>query len=170
MAKTTNTTETGTGRESRWRRWLLVASLGFNLLVLGLVAGAVIRGEPPSGRAPRFDLTVGPLTRALGDDDRQAIRDELQDRHPFDRDDRRAMRQDSVEMLDILRADSFDADAFREVLTRQRQRLALAQDAGIDQLILRIEAMTAEARVDFAERLTHEMRHMLRDRDRDRDD
>lgn len=167
MAKTTNTTETGSGRESRWRRWLLVVSLGFNLLVLGLVAGAVIRGEPPSGRAPRFDLTVGPLTRALGDEDRQAIRDGLQDRHPFGRDDRRAMRQDAGEMLDILRADRFDAEAFREVLTRQRARLALAQDAGIDQLILRIEAMSEDGREDFAERLSQEMRHMLRDRDRD---
>src|SRR5690606_38676390 len=33
-------------RPRRWTRWLLVVSLGLNLLVIGLAAGTILRGPP----------------------------------------------------------------------------------------------------------------------------
>lgn len=157
--------DVSSGREARWRRWLLVVSLGLNLIVIGLVAGAVLRGGPPGHAAPRFDLTVGPLTRALDEGDRREMRAALERNRPFQAADRAAMRQDFSEMVTLLKADRFDADQFRAVMTRQRARLAGVQEVVLDEFIQRIEAMSPDARAAFADRLRHELREERNIRD-----
>jgi len=140
-----------------WRKWLLVGSLGLNLMVAGLVAGAMLGGGP-DGRPSRLDLTVGPLTRAMAEEDRVALREQLRAQGAFDHRERVAMRADMSVMLGLVRAETFDAEAFRDVVLRQRARLANGQDRVLAVVVLQIESMSPEGRAAFADRLEDQLR------------
>lgn len=153
-----------TPKTQSWQRWLLVGSLALNLLVLGAIGGAVLKGGP-SGPGNRIDLTTGPLTRAMTSEDRSAIRDVLRASRAFGPQDRAAIREDMQSLLALLAADPFDAEAFRAVLDRQRSRLTAGQDAALDALTAQIETMTPQARAEFAERLQDQLRRGPSSRD-----
>lgn len=146
---------------SRLRRIILPISLALNVLVIGLILGAILNG--PDGRNPRaVDLSLGPLTRALSEDDRRAIGQTI--RAEIARGDRPSPQTRSArggelaKMLELLRADPFDAAAFTELLARQRARADNWAQAGTDALSARLSAMPAEERAAFADRLERELR------------
>lgn len=162
---------------ARWRNWLLVASLALNLLVLGAVAGALVRGGPMPGGA-RFDLSAGPLTRALSDADRNALRDHLRDHRAFRQNGRAAIREDMRELQRLLRAETLDVTALGAVLARQSARLVEGQNAAIEAITARVEEMSYADRIAFADRLADQSDRRLprdgghgpdRDRERGRD-
>lgn len=141
----------------RWGRILLVASLALNLAVIGIVAGAVFMGGKKGGHQ-RFDLTVGPLTRAMEPEQRDAVREALRESGAFERGERSAIRVDVAVLTATLRADVFDETAFREALNRQRARLQTAQDAMLDAVAASVTDMTPKDRAAFADRLEEQMR------------
>ena len=63
---------------SRWLKPVLMASVALNLAIAGLVLGAWL-GDGPRKGLPR-DLSFGPFSEALGDQDRRALRKALMDR------------------------------------------------------------------------------------------
>ena len=150
---------------TRSMRALLIGSLALNLLVLGLLAGAVIRGPDGFRRASGVDLALGPIVQALGPEDRDAIRadlrgrDALQQRGPRDRD-----RQVTA-LLTALRAPVYDPAAVEAALNGPRDRALAVQQVAQQALLARITAMTPAARQTFADRLADQMDH---DRDDDR--
>ncbi|MBT8411625.1 MAG: periplasmic heavy metal sensor [Octadecabacter sp.] len=156
QTKDTQTDPTGSGK-GRWRKWLLVGSLGLNLMVAGLVAGAMLGGGP-DGRPSRLDLTVGPLTRAMAEEDRASLRAQLRAQGAFDHRERIAMRADMVVMLGLVRAETFDTEAFRDVVLRQRTRLANGQDRVLAVVASQIANMSREDRAAFADRLEDQLR------------
>jgi len=148
---------TNTDKKPRnWTRIVLVLSLGLNLAVAGMVAGFAFAGDKRSPQ--RFDLTVGPLTRAMDDNARAAVRDALRDSGVFDRADRGAMRTDMTALVSLLRADQFDSAAFQDVLGRQRARLQAGQDTVLAVVTQQITNMTAQDRAAFADRLERQLR------------
>ena len=78
-----------------WVRVLLVVSLALNLLVIGAVAGVIIKGGPfKHGGPPHMAQGgVGPLTQALSKEDRRAIGREMRQKGQQSGWDRRAHRQ-----------------------------------------------------------------------------
>lgn len=144
-------------KTGRWQRILLVLSLGVNLAVVGLVVGLAV-GDGPRDRIQRFDLTVGPLTRAMEPDRRDAVRDALRESGAFRPSDRDGMRADVNALLGNLRADTFDEDEFRDVLLRQRVRLESGQAAVLDAVAGQISDMDANERAAFADRLEEQLR------------
>ncbi|MCF2904587.1 periplasmic heavy metal sensor [Octadecabacter sp. CECT 8868] len=145
------------GKTKRWQRVLLVSSLALNLVVLGVVAGAVFNGGPP-GSSQRFDLTAGPLTRAMDDDNRAAVRTALRESDVFQRRDRSAMNEDMQALVATIRAEAFDSEKFLEILQRQRRRLQVGQDAVLDVVSAEIGNMSLEERSAFADRLESQSR------------
>lgn len=141
----------------RWTRILLVLSLALNLVVIGVVAGSVFGGGS-KGQNQRFDLTVGPLTRAMDDDRRDAVRDALRNSGVFGRDNHNALRTDMQALVETLRAQDFDSAAFQEVLGRQRARLQAGQDTVVRAVTAQIELMSAEERAAFADRIEDQTR------------
>ena len=134
-------------------RYLLIGSLALNLLVLGIIGGAVIRGPGGFGGPRGVDLALGPIVEALAPDDRQAIRTQLRAndmlrQHP--RQDREAL---VVALQVALRAETYDPAAIEEALSLQRDRLVAVQTAGQQALVARITLMSPEARLAFADRL-----------------
>jgi uncharacterized membrane protein len=143
---------------SRGVRWLLIASLGLNLLVAGVVVGNMVAG-PMGGRPPAVELALGPFARALEPQDRRAIARDL-----FDRADLRGMgrnerRADLAELAAALRAEPFDRDAVSAIMVRQRDKVRGLETAVEGAVLDRLAAMTAEERAGFAERLEAEIGH-----------
>ena len=146
-----------TAKSSRLQKRLLVASLALNLVVIGLAAGTFLLAGGKD--APqRFDLTAGPMTRAMDVERRGALRDALRESGAFRPADRSQMRADAVALLQTVRAETFDDVAFREALDRQRARLDVGQAAVMDALTQQISDMTLDERVAFADRLEEQMR------------
>lgn len=150
--------EDGVGVKSgKGVRIALAVSVALNLLIVGLVAGAVLRDGGPRGRM-LGDLEFGPFTEALTPEDRAALRQEFVRQMPDMRDMRRQMRTDFAALLDALRAEPFDAAAVRGLIEAQSQRMTGRLAVGQDLLVARIGAMTPEARADFADRLESRLR------------
>lgn len=157
---------------SRLKRILLPLSLGLNVLVLGVVAGALLHG--PDGRPPRaVDLSLGPLTRALEQSDRQAISAQIRKdirRGALAADSRAGRSGDLRALLEAIRAEPFDAGAISAHLAAQRVRVQTWGDAAERALLARLTAMTPAQRAAFADRLEREFRDRERMGDRDRGD
>jgi uncharacterized membrane protein len=136
-----------------WMRAALIASLAVNLLVLGLVAGAVARHGRDGFRGGPDDVGFGPFTEALSDGDRAFLRDEFFKRSPDHRDARREAVEGFNTLLATLRAPEWNEAAVREALAAQRTRTEKRIALGEDLLIARLGQMTAEERAAFADRI-----------------
>lgn len=144
-------------KTGRGLRIALAVSVALNLLIAGLVAGAVLRDGGPRARM-MGELEFGPFTEALSREDRDALRRSFLQRMPDLRDMRRQMRSDFNGLLEALRAEPFDAAKLRAAMAGQSDRMAERLTLGRDLLVERIEAMTPEARVEFADRLEDRLR------------
>jgi uncharacterized membrane protein len=139
----------------RWMKVLLALSLGFNLAVLGLVAGTALRhmGDRPLVR----DIGFGPFTEALSAQDRQELRRAFQREGGDMRKMHRQMRSDMGNLLSVLRQNPLQEDALRSALLqmeeRGQERLALGQRL----MAGRILAMSPAERAAFADRLERMM-------------
>lgn len=140
-------------KPGRGLRIALALSVALNLAVLGVVAGAILRDGPILGAGMVRDLGFGPYTEALVPEDRKALRRALFQRAPEMRDTRRLMREDAEALLAVLRADSFDPQAFRQRMESQHERMEKQLRLGQDLLQEFIAAMTPENRRAFADRL-----------------
>lgn len=151
----------------RGLRIALGISVALNLMVVGLVAGAILRDGGPRERMVR-DLDLGPFTEALSPEDRDALRRDFVAQMPEMREMRRSMRAEFKTLLGLLRAEPFDPEAMRQALAGQRARMQERVDLGQELLLQRLAAMTPEARQAFADRLEERLRRGSRDGGRDK--
>lgn len=138
-------------------RIALGISVALNLLIVGLVAGAVLREGDPRARVVR-DLDFGPFTEALSPRDREALRRDFVQRAPELRAVRREMRADLENVLAVLRSEPFDGAALASVMENQKGRMARRVDLGQELLLDRLAAMTPVERAEFADRLERRLR------------
>lgn len=142
----------------RWMRYALVVSLAANLLVLGVVAGAVIRHDRDGPRGMIADVGFGPYTEALSREDRKALRDAFIARAPDFRAMRAEAQADMATLIAALRAADWDEAAVKTTLAKQRDRTVSRISLGQDLLLERLSAMTPDARRALADRLDGMMR------------
>ena len=152
----------------RWMRIALVVSLALNLLIAGAAIGMVLRGGPPPVAVR--DLGFGPFAAALSPEDRAALRRDWLARTAAQGDGRRGMREDMRALLATLRAEPFDPEALRAILSRGAARTAGRLDLGLSLIEGRVTALSQAERMDFADRLEHEFRRGPRKRGTRRDD
>jgi len=160
--------DTPTPAKPRGLRIALIASLMVNLLLIGILAGGVMRfarHEPPVPGQPDYRS----LWRALPDRAQEDLRAQSRDRgFPGDRDgrpsheDRRArMEATNARIIALLRSDPFDAAGFTAALTGDREALARRLDAARLAFAERVaaltpaerQAMAAQLETDWADRL-----------------
>lgn len=141
-------------RPRGWLRWLLALSLACNLAVAGLVIGAAIRFRDGPPRV--FDLSIGPLARALGREDRAWIMRELARSHDLRPRSAEARRAEAAALAAAVRAAPFDAGAFAAALDAMRGRAETLQRAAQDLLVARIASLAPEERAALADRLEAE--------------
>lgn len=155
MDDTTPTRASG----ARWLRVALGLSLGANLLIVGIVAGAVISHRPDG---PRRGMTgpgdLGPYGRAFAYEDRAALREALGAAAPRQRENRAAVRQGFRDVLTALRAEPYDGDRVRALMEAQQARVQDQIELGRAAMLARLEAMTPAERAAFADRLERVLR------------
>jgi uncharacterized membrane protein len=145
----------GDGRQAelRLRRWRIAfyASLAVNLLFLGVVGGAILKGPPP--RMGGGDPGLGAYAEALDDEDRKALRMAFRSRESSVRSVRLAITEHQNAVIAALRARPFQPEALD--MTLQRQHATIAEQIAIGQQMLRdrLVAMTDDQRAAFADRL-----------------
>lgn len=137
-------------------RILLVVSLAFNLLVVGVVAGAVLRfggGDRFSGHPSRGGLIY---FREMPQAARQDIRDVAREGYHM-RDAARAAQMAGV--LDVLRADPFVAEDLRAIMASRTDAFRDNQVRMMDVWIGHLEAMSGVERREYADRVETAGRH-----------
>ncbi|NBE06399.1 periplasmic heavy metal sensor [Paragemmobacter ruber] len=144
-------------RSGKGLRIALALSVALNLLVVGVVAGALLRDGDPRGRVVR-DLDFGPFTEALSPRDREALRREFVARAPEMREIRQEIRADLETLLGVLRREPFDAATLQAVMDSQQGRMARRIEIGRELLIERLAMMSPEERAAFADRLEQRLR------------
>ena len=142
-------------RTGRGLRLALIASLALNLLFVGLIAGgAMTAAQRPAG--PGYGPDLRALWRALPEDSQQALRARFRDTGEtphLDRDERRAQAAaQEAELLALLRAETFDAEAFATLLEARREAMARRSDAARALLVDKLAALNAADRAAIAER------------------
>lgn len=144
------------------RPWkiLLIGSLLVNFLVLGAVVGLLLRAGPSGPR--QVDLSFGPFTRALTDDDRRVVGADLRQRLRADGRDRRLSRTrraaDHAALVALLHEQPFRPDAFAQLIGAERARMQVFAETAEAALVARVTAMTPAERRAFADRLGRDHR------------
>jgi uncharacterized membrane protein len=152
------------GRSPKGLRIALAISVTVNLVVAGLVAGAVLRG-PPEGRDPRDrEVTFGPFAEAMRPQDRRALRAEMVRRAPELGEMRAQMRDDIGKVAAALRSQPFDPAALTAVLEAQEARLNNQLSVGIAALRDFLVALPEADRLAFADRLEQRLKRKDDDR------
>jgi uncharacterized membrane protein len=149
-----------------WLRVVLFTSLAVNLLIVGMVAGAIIRGGPPgrgfeARQLPTADFGFAPYVRALSPSDRRDLGREMRELTG----DRRANREEFIAFarafLDALRANPYDPAALQQSVARQQARLFGHQQVGQRILLGRLAHMSDGERAAYAGRLERSLRRAL---------
>ena len=152
-----------------WVKVVLFTSLAMNLLIVGMVAGAVLRGGPGANRAELNrsairDLGLGPFGQALSLDSKRDIGRAMKGRGDELRENRQEIRAQIDTLLTVLRQTPYQSETVREILTEQQHRLIQRQDIGRELLISNLESMGPAARAEYADRLEKSLRRFGRDR------
>jgi len=146
-------------RKRRIGRVVLFVSLALNLLVAGLVLGAVVHDHRDRDRNPALrHLGFGPFVDALPRSDRRALLLSMRREAGSFRENRAALRQLFEEFLVVLRDESFDADRVRDLIRAQRDHIGSRQALGEDLLLERLQMMSPEQRAAYADRLEKKLR------------
>ncbi|NQW14887.1 MAG: periplasmic heavy metal sensor [Rhodobacter sp.] len=142
-------------RKWRWYQYLLVLSLGANLLVVGLVGGVVLRGAPEHIREFRAANALGlrAYIRALDDESKQALIQAIAKNNDSESIGKPAIYAHLKELSAALTVQPYDSAAVAAVLARHGQVISGNVAVGHGILMYRIDAMTPEQRVEFATRL-----------------
>jgi uncharacterized membrane protein len=148
---------------SRTLRVILVFSLGFNLLIVGLWAGAALSGHGRGMHRTAMDVGFGPLTMALSREDRKSMRQAfLRDRPDLDA-GRQAAALDFADLVAALKAEPWDRAAAEAALLRQGMRSAARLEHGREVLLRHIAGLSSAERQAFAERIERALtRHRRR--------
>lgn len=148
-----------------WVKLVLALSLAANLLIVGIVLGAIAgtrRGEDGARLFPAREVGATPYIMALDRGDRMALLRDMREGAAGLRQNRDALRSGLEQLLASLRAESFDPAAVRLILSEQRGNALRRQDLGEAALLARLEAMSVGERRDYADRLEASLRRIRR--------
>lgn len=143
------TAEPHRGRMTRaWVKWALVASLGLNLALAGLIVGAIAKGPPgppPAGLWSYGRALPEPYRSDLGRALRQSRRDWAGPRD--------ALRGQRDALAAALTADPYDPAAVAAVLAREPRMIDQLVARGSGLLLDQIARMSPQERAAYAQAL-----------------
>ncbi|MEM1236834.1 MAG: periplasmic heavy metal sensor [Pseudomonadota bacterium] len=139
---------------------LLYVSLALNLAVAGLVVGAVALGSDRARdkRPPTVaESGLRPIMHALSGDDRRGIARQIRSELRRDGRSREEMRTLMQEFVDALGSEPYDPTRIEALLAAQRSEANIRLDSAGRALLERVNAMSAEERIGFSQRLAQEL-------------
>jgi hypothetical protein len=148
-----------TRKAPRWMKITLALSLAVNLLVAGVVIGAIAAGGPGGERiAAVRDLGRTPFVIALDPKDRRAVARALRAEGEGFLANRRELKERFEEVLTLLRAETFDRAAVEALIAEQREFAVGRQVMGERVVLDRLSEMSVADRRAYADRLDKSMR------------
>lgn len=152
-----------TQHNGRWKSWLLIASLAFNLAFISIVAGVWLRDDKPKRGHPQSPGMMRELVQAVPDSQRSTLREDLQaNRTQLDA-FRKQLQAKHLSLINELGSPDFDLSRIVAILDDHRIVVSQINANGHKIIIRRIESMTAQERADFAMNL-----QAMKDRRKDR--
>jgi len=135
-------------------RVLLFASLALNLLIVGMVLGAVFSHQSEDRhRSPRMSQPGGALTAALSREDRRDVGRELRKAIRAER----AIQDDRQIVFDriiaALNSEPYDPNELRQAVEAHFKWAEHRVELGVDILVKQFDNMSEESRLTYAERL-----------------
>lgn len=147
---------------SLWRNILFFVSLGLNVLVIGVLVGAIAFGGRPGPRAA-IDGPF-PMLRALAEPERQQVLQIVRaERSSQSERPVKSLRR-GRKLLDLIRAEDFDSERFTALVEAQTKAAAGRSEAGLAALTTVLAEMSLADRRAFATRLEEMLRRSARDR------
>jgi len=143
-------------RAPLWLRILLAVSLALNLLVLGLVGGAMLRFGGPDGMRPPPRSIGATLFRELPREDRNAL---LSRPHGSHGDRRARLKADALAVSTAMRATPFDQEALKAILDTQATHREGLHKSVQQAWLTRVANMSDAKRRAYADRLDHALSH-----------
>lgn len=142
-----------TTRPSRLKHWLLIGSLATNLLIVGLVAGFVLRG--PNSIADRGSRGDGlrDVFSAIPKSQQKLLRKDLQELRSQQSGNHKRLRTLPRRVIALLEEEEFDAVAFENIVNEQRELMQSVTSSGLQLISERVAAMSFDERKQFAENL-----------------
>ena len=137
-------------RTALWVKILLGISLALNLAIAGLVAGLILRGGPVLRATHGMNYAV-PYAAALPREERMALMRDV--RNISGLPSRREQRAHYQKMLDLLRAESFDTNAARQLMATQAETMVGAQQAAQTLWLRKMEDLSQADRLLYADAL-----------------
>lgn len=157
QAPETPTKSGNAARMPRWLKALFALSLAGNLAVVGLVAGAALRGEGPDRRHPKAppppaasEAIGGVMFRYFDTDQRRALK-ALAD-GPYDNIVERRVAE-LQDLLALIRAEPLDLAALKAEIATQSQTIAEFRVAVQEAWLSRLAAMDAGERAELADKV-----------------
>ncbi|MEP2534149.1 periplasmic heavy metal sensor [Shimia sp.] len=134
-------------------RILLIGSLALNLLVVGVVGGAVVGHMRDGDSRDRSDRFGSPYVRALNVQDKRIVGKAIRDAYRQAEIDREGSRRSYERVVGLLRAAPLDQNALTQEVAQQdiggEQRRKVAQKIWLD----RVFSMTDTERATYADDL-----------------
>ncbi len=147
----------------RWMAIFLMLSLGLNILVVGVIAGAFLRGGPAEHLRPPHGIAalgLRPYYRALDTAARAELAAAAKDKTAqANVPGRAAMRAHLTALAAAIAAEPYDAGNVRKVLAAQADAVAGNISRGHELLLDRIAVMSPDARQSLSKRLTEFPQH-----------
>ncbi|MEX0304464.1 MAG: periplasmic heavy metal sensor [Leisingera sp.] len=137
-----------------WLKLLLAGSLALNLAVIGLAAGAAWRFYGNDKHWKRPPEVGAMIFRELDRETRNALKREAGGDHGsyFKR-----KHAEGVRVIEALRSKDFDAEGLLAMLQAQSEARHAFHTKVQEAWVRKLEGMTAEERVEFADRLEQRM-------------
>ncbi|HEU0221205.1 MAG TPA: periplasmic heavy metal sensor, partial [Paracoccaceae bacterium] len=117
----------------------------------GFAAGFLARGAPPDRSIPLTALGLGYVIRRLPEEDRAAFKETAEDLRATITPIRAALAEDRAKLIALLRAETFDKEAARQLLRAQSARISEATIVTGDRVIETLATLSPETRQRFAE-------------------
>ena len=134
-------------------RVVMVVSLAFNLLFVGLVVGMIIKGPPQGHGRDGADRIRDFYFQALSRDDRFELRKQMRAQGLDLGAGRAQIRGNLASIVATLREDPFDATAFEHAVKGQDQTMAKMRSKGQQVFVDYVRGLDAAARAEIADRL-----------------
>lgn len=155
-------------KKRSWMKYLLIASLGVNLLVAGLVIGAKASGQSHMKGTHMGGVGLRAFVSAMPEGKRSELHDHFKQNRSKMRAGKNAMRETMNEIRMIIAAQPFDAEALNAAFTQQRSRVtSVTQDAQAT-LVKVITDMTDAERAVYAENLKKHRFHKNKKRHKEK--
>ena len=167
----TDTDDTAQAKPTtRGLRIAFMASVALNLLLMGLIAGAIARGPGMRHSMMGPDAGFGPLTDSLSREDRRALRERYEALRPDYRAERGKMRDDFLALAQLLSAPVWDQDAAEAILARQGGRATARLQEGRRVFLDFLSDLSPPARLALGTHIRDAMSKRGEDEDDDHND